>query len=130
MASNNNLFNRFFSKLVKSPAKVSNHYIEYSPETIKHYKKENPHIEFSEIEIPPLNLGEHFKISKWLKSDGDRIQKGDILCDIESDTFSLEFESSIEGFIYFRQKPGVLLAPGKTICIIIHQKTTPNVPIN
>jgi len=130
MAPPKNLFNRFISKLFKSPIQVSDRYIEFSPEMIKRYKQENPHIEFSEVEIPYLNQGEHFKISKWMKSDGDHIQKGDILCDIESGVYTLEFESSLEGFLYFRQKPGIILTPGKTICLIIHQKVAPDTLIN
>ncbi|KAJ4979251.1 hypothetical protein NE237_010031 [Protea cynaroides] len=63
---------------------------------------------FSSSELPPhavlgmpalsptMNQG---NIAKWLKKEGDKIEVGDILCEIETDKATLEFESLEEGFL-------------------------------
>lgn len=38
-------------------------------------------------------------IAKWRKKEGDKIEVGDIICDIETDKATLEFESLEEGFL-------------------------------
>ncbi|EXC25438.1 Dihydrolipoyllysine-residue acetyltransferase component 1 of pyruvate dehydrogenase complex [Morus notabilis] len=45
---------------------------------------------------PTMNQG---NIAKWRKKEGDRIEVGDILCEIETDKATLEFESLEEGFL-------------------------------
>lgn len=45
---------------------------------------------------PTMNQG---NIAKWRKKEGDKIEVGDILCDIETDKATLEFESLEEGFL-------------------------------
>lgn len=37
------------------------------------------------------------KIVKWLKQEGDRIEPGDVLCDIETDKAVISFEVDEEG---------------------------------
>ncbi|KAF5742574.1 hypothetical protein HS088_TW09G00625 [Tripterygium wilfordii] len=41
----------------------------------------------------------HGNISKWKKKEGDKIQVGDVLCEIETDKATVEFESLEEGFL-------------------------------
>ncbi|XP_019461757.1 PREDICTED: dihydrolipoyllysine-residue acetyltransferase component 1 of pyruvate dehydrogenase complex, mitochondrial-like isoform X1 [Lupinus angustifolius] len=38
-------------------------------------------------------------IAKWRKKEGDKIEVGDVLCEIETDKATLEFESLEEGFL-------------------------------
>ncbi|KAL7582519.1 dihydrolipoyllysine-residue acetyltransferase component 1 of pyruvate dehydrogenase complex, mitochondrial [Lactuca sativa] len=38
-------------------------------------------------------------IAKWRKKEGDKIEVGDIICEIETDKATLEFESLEEGFL-------------------------------
>lgn len=45
---------------------------------------------------PTMNQG---NIAKWRKKEGDKIEVGDILCEIETDKATLEFESLEEGFL-------------------------------
>lgn len=45
---------------------------------------------------PTMNQG---NIAKWRKKEGDRIEVGDVLCEIETDKATLEFESLEEGFL-------------------------------
>ncbi|EPS61701.1 hypothetical protein M569_13092, partial [Genlisea aurea] len=45
---------------------------------------------------PTMSQG---NISKWIKKEGDKIAVGDVLCEIETDKATLEFESLEEGFL-------------------------------
>ncbi|KAI4370688.1 hypothetical protein MLD38_019009 [Melastoma candidum] len=45
---------------------------------------------------PTMSQG---NIAKWRKKEGDKIEVGDILCEIETDKATLEFESLEEGFL-------------------------------
>ncbi|RZB88166.1 Dihydrolipoamide S-acetyltransferase component 1 of pyruvate dehydrogenase complex isoform B [Glycine soja] len=45
---------------------------------------------------PTMNQG---NIAKWRKQEGDKIEVGDILCEIETDKATLEFESLEEGYL-------------------------------
>lgn len=45
---------------------------------------------------PTMNQG---NIAKWNKKEGDKIEVGDILCEIETDKATLEFESLEEGYL-------------------------------
>ncbi|XP_022133927.1 dihydrolipoyllysine-residue acetyltransferase component 1 of pyruvate dehydrogenase complex, mitochondrial isoform X2 [Momordica charantia] len=45
---------------------------------------------------PTMNQG---NIAKWRKKEGDKIAVGDVLCEIETDKATLEFESLEEGFL-------------------------------
>ncbi|XP_072084636.1 dihydrolipoyllysine-residue acetyltransferase component 1 of pyruvate dehydrogenase complex, mitochondrial isoform X3 [Arachis hypogaea] len=45
---------------------------------------------------PTMNQG---NIAKWRKKEGDKIEVGDILCEIETDKATLEYESMEEGYL-------------------------------
>ncbi|XP_031407607.1 dihydrolipoyllysine-residue acetyltransferase component 1 of pyruvate dehydrogenase complex, mitochondrial isoform X2 [Punica granatum] len=45
---------------------------------------------------PTMNQG---NIAKWRKKEGDKIEVGDVLCEIETDKATLEFESLEEGHL-------------------------------
>ncbi|XP_031407606.1 dihydrolipoyllysine-residue acetyltransferase component 1 of pyruvate dehydrogenase complex, mitochondrial isoform X1 [Punica granatum] len=45
---------------------------------------------------PTMNQG---NIAKWRKKEGDKIEVGDVLCEIETDKATLEFESLEEGYL-------------------------------
>ncbi|XP_008788004.1 dihydrolipoyllysine-residue acetyltransferase component 1 of pyruvate dehydrogenase complex, mitochondrial isoform X2 [Phoenix dactylifera] len=45
---------------------------------------------------PTMNQG---NIAKWRKKEGDKIDVGDVLCEIETDKATLEFETLEEGFL-------------------------------
>ncbi|CAA0814417.1 Dihydrolipoyllysine-residue acetyltransferase component 1 of pyruvate dehydrogenase complex-mitochondrial [Striga hermonthica] len=45
---------------------------------------------------PTMNQG---NIVKWRKNEGDKIEVGDVICEIETDKATLEFESLEEGFL-------------------------------
>ncbi|XP_059665996.1 dihydrolipoyllysine-residue acetyltransferase component 1 of pyruvate dehydrogenase complex, mitochondrial isoform X2 [Cornus florida] len=45
---------------------------------------------------PTMNQG---NIAKWKKKEGDKIEVGDVICEIETDKATLEFECLEEGFL-------------------------------
>nr|XP_023880309.1 dihydrolipoyllysine-residue acetyltransferase component 1 of pyruvate dehydrogenase complex, mitochondrial [Quercus suber] len=45
---------------------------------------------------PTMNQG---NIAKWLKKEGDKINVGDVICEIETDKATLEFECLEEGYL-------------------------------
>ncbi|XP_074311284.1 dihydrolipoyllysine-residue acetyltransferase component 1 of pyruvate dehydrogenase complex, mitochondrial [Silene latifolia] len=52
------------------------------------------------LEMPALSpTMSQGNISKWLKKEGDKIAVGDVLCEIETDKATVEFESLEEGFL-------------------------------
>ena len=53
-----------------------------------------------EIKMPALSpTMEHGKLAKWLVKEGDEVQSGDILAEIETDKATMEFEAVDEGTI-------------------------------
>ncbi|XP_066385843.1 dihydrolipoyllysine-residue acetyltransferase component 1 of pyruvate dehydrogenase complex, mitochondrial-like isoform X2 [Miscanthus floridulus] len=73
-----------------------------------HYKIPMPARWFSSTGLPPhlvvgmpalsptMNQG---NIAKWRKQEGDKIEVGDVICEIETDKATLEFESLEEGYL-------------------------------
>lgn len=56
-----------------------------------------PHIV---LEMPALSpTMSQGNIAKWMKKEGDKIGVGDVLCEIETDKATVEFESLEEGFL-------------------------------
>ncbi|KAH1230263.1 Dihydrolipoyllysine-residue acetyltransferase component 1 of pyruvate dehydrogenase complex, mitochondrial [Glycine max] len=47
----------------------------------------------------PIAITNQGNIAKWRKQEGDKIEVGDILCEIETDKATLEFESLEEGYL-------------------------------
>ena len=39
------------------------------------------------------------KIAKWMKSEGDKVESGDVLCEIETDKATMEVEAVDEGIL-------------------------------
>ncbi|KAL7184811.1 hypothetical protein ACSBR2_026867 [Camellia fascicularis] len=52
------------------------------------------------LEMPALSpTMSQGNIAKWMKKEGDKIGVGDVLCEIETDKATVEFESLEEGFL-------------------------------
>ncbi|OMP06425.1 Biotin/lipoyl attachment [Corchorus olitorius] len=71
-------------------------------------KEQEPSSNINALDLPPhivlgmpalsptMNQG---NISKWIKKEGDKIEVGDVICEIETDKATLEFESLEEGYL-------------------------------
>ena len=58
-------------------------------------------------------------IVKWIKSEGDSVEQGDVLCEIETDKATMEYESPAEGtLLRIIAKEGQAVPVGRDIAII------------
>ncbi|XP_052200628.1 dihydrolipoyllysine-residue acetyltransferase component 1 of pyruvate dehydrogenase complex, mitochondrial [Diospyros lotus] len=76
------------------------------PNEVKEQETNSTKINASELpphiilEMPALSpTMSQGNIAKWRKKEGDKIEVGDVLCEIETDKATLEFESLEEGFL-------------------------------
>lgn len=54
----------------------------------------------SEIIIPDFGTSvDTVRLIKWLKEEGQAVQKGDALCELETDKAATELESFVEGVL-------------------------------
>lgn len=52
-------------------------------------------------------------VVKWLKSEGDKVEKGEILLEVETDKVAVQVEATADGIL---QK--ILVAEGQTIPVL------------
>ncbi|OMO62871.1 Biotin/lipoyl attachment [Corchorus capsularis] len=87
------------SEVEKKPANqdVRNSEKEQEPSSNINASDLPPHIVLGMPALSPtMNQG---NISKWIKKEGDKIEVGDVICEIETDKATLEFESLEEGYL-------------------------------
>ena len=54
----------------------------------------------SEIIIPDFGTSvDTVRLTRWLKEEGQAVQKGDVLCELETDKAATELESFVEGVL-------------------------------
>lgn len=71
---------------------------------------------------PTMDKG---NIMKWLKKEGDRVEPGDVICEVETDKATVGFEVQEEGFIARILKPegskGVSV--GEEVAIVVFKQS-------
>jgi pyruvate/2-oxoglutarate dehydrogenase complex dihydrolipoamide acyltransferase (E2) component len=74
----------------------------------------------TEVTLPRLGQGmESGTIVKWLKSEGDRVEKGEPLYELDTDKVTQEVEAEADGVLLeVVGTPGVEYPPGATIAWI------------
>ena len=73
----------------------------------------------ADVAMPRLSDSmEEGTILKWLKSDGDEVEKGEELVEIETDKANMTYESDEEGVLKIVAQEGDTLAVGETIAQI------------
>ncbi|MHB1235410.1 MAG: biotin/lipoyl-containing protein, partial [Microbacteriaceae bacterium] len=74
----------------------------------------------SEVVMPRLSdTMEEGELSRWLKSVGDAVHRGDILAEIETDKASMDLEAFEDGILEQQLvAPGTLVPIGQPIAII------------
>ncbi|MCF4102223.1 pyruvate dehydrogenase complex dihydrolipoamide acetyltransferase [Gillisia sp. M10.2A] len=75
------------------------------------------------INMPRLSdTMEEGVVAKWLKKEGDKVEEGDILAEIETDKATMEFESFYEGTLLHVGIPEGETAPVDTLLAIIGEE--------
>src|SRR3954463_6190168 len=73
----------------------------------------------ADVAMPRLSDSmEEGTILKWLKSDGDEVQSGEELVEIETDKANMTYEADESGTLAIVAQEGDTLAVGETICRI------------
>ncbi len=71
----------------------------------------------ADVAMPRLSDSmEEGTILKWLKSDGDEVEKGEELVEIETDKANMTYEADEAGTLSIVAQEGDTLAVGETIC--------------
>lgn len=100
---NTQIISRTASPSQKGFASISiNHYDEYLKTFPKTQRRSytTDTSDFQEVTMPALSpTMEKGNIAKWRVQEGDEIQAGDVICEIETDKATLEFEAPEDGFV-------------------------------
>jgi 2-oxoglutarate dehydrogenase E2 component (dihydrolipoamide succinyltransferase) len=59
------------------------------------------------------------EISYWYKKNGDTVQKGETLCEVETEEFAFELSASDAGVLTIIAKNGTKIKVGDAICEIL-----------
>jgi pyruvate dehydrogenase E2 component (dihydrolipoamide acetyltransferase) len=71
----------------------------------------------ADVAMPRLSDSmEEGTILKWLKSDGDEVEKGEELVEIETDKANMTYEADEAGTLEIVAQEGDTVAVGQTIC--------------
>ncbi|XP_018334203.1 dihydrolipoyllysine-residue acetyltransferase component of pyruvate dehydrogenase complex, mitochondrial isoform X2 [Agrilus planipennis] len=91
-------------------------------QTVRNYSSYPPHIK---VPLPALSpTMETGTIISWEKKEGDKLNEGDLLAEIETDKATMGFETPEEGYLAKILVPaGVKNIPiGKLVCIIVEKE--------
>ncbi|CAG4952314.1 unnamed protein product [Colias eurytheme] len=89
---------------------------------IRHYSDLPPH---NLVNLPALSpTMESGSIVSWEKKEGDKLNEGDLLCEIETDKATMGFETPEEGYLAKILIPAGTkgVAVGKLLCIIVENQ--------
>jgi len=68
-------------------------------------------------------------IVKWIKNEGDAVEQGDVLCEVETDKATMEYESPASGtLLKILAQEGASVPIGKDIAVIGEGGETPETP--
>lgn len=120
--SSNKLFNDLKSdSRFKTKEDMENSNVVPIPEHI--YKLKTGHVET--IKCPNLEnwndvtpVSHNMILTKWYFKVGDMVKHGDVICDVESERYTMEFESFYEGRLIWCCELNKELVPGSEICKI------------
>ncbi|XP_045515264.1 dihydrolipoyllysine-residue acetyltransferase component of pyruvate dehydrogenase complex, mitochondrial isoform X5 [Pieris brassicae] len=89
---------------------------------VRHYSDLPPH---NKVNLPALSpTMENGSIVSWEKKEGDKLNEGDLLCEIETDKATMGFETPEEGYLAkILITAGTKGVPvGKLLCIIVENQ--------
>jgi pyruvate/2-oxoglutarate dehydrogenase complex dihydrolipoamide acyltransferase (E2) component len=83
-----------------------------------------------QVLMPALSLNTaESKITRWEKKEGDKVSKGDIICEVESDKATMEVEAAGEGILHILVQEGDDIVPVNTpVALLIDEGDMPEIP--
>src|SRR6187549_1027516 len=66
------------------------------------------------------------QIARWLKKDGDYVEKDEELCEIDSDKATLTLAAEASGTLHIKVKEGETIAVGTEVCTIDESTAAPS----
>ena len=83
-----------------------------------------------EIKMPNLSqTTDEVKLIKWLVKEGDKVKRGDILCEVETDKVNMEVESFAAGQVLeLNGEPGQQVKTGSVIAVLGEKGETVSLP--
>ncbi|TAN15769.1 MAG: 2-oxoglutarate dehydrogenase complex dihydrolipoyllysine-residue succinyltransferase [Chitinophagaceae bacterium] len=82
-----------------------------------------------DIKVPPI--GESINeatIAKWLKKDGEYVERDEVICELESEKASFELNAEESGVLKIQAKEGDTVKIGETIAQINEKAAAPEAP--
>ncbi len=76
-----------------------------------------------EVRIPPIGMAmEETKIVAWQKQEGDRVEAGDVLCEIETEKVNTVIEAPAAGVLSHIVVPaGTTVPVGQVVAVIAEE---------
>ena len=81
-------------------------------------------MDFTKLEMPALSpTMSEGTIAKWLKKEGEKVEIGDVVCEIQTDKATMGYESQEEGYIAkIYSEEGSILPIGGLIGIMVEEE--------
>ena len=81
-------------------------------------------VDFQRLEMPALSpTMENGTIAKWNKKEGDKVDIGDVMCEVTTDKATVGYESQEEGYIAkILSAEGSVVPIGHLIGIMVEEK--------
>ena len=71
-----------------------------------------------EVIMPKMGDAAEGILLKWKKKDGETVQLGDVIVEIETDKCYVEIEAQNAGVLYVKAEVGAILSVGTVIAVI------------
>ncbi|KAA1247034.1 biotin/lipoyl-containing protein [Aquimarina sp. RZ0] len=68
------------------------------------------------ITLPEFSDQKNFGVTRWYFQAGDLIKEGDIICELENDTVTMELECVADGRIISIYTANKILKTGEEVC--------------
>jgi len=71
-----------------------------------------------ELVVPDLGEVEEVTLVRWLKGEGEEVEAGEAVAEVEADKAVFVIEAPLSGTLRNRRKEGARVRPGETIAVI------------
>ena len=77
------------------------------------------------IVVPTVSVNEtEVKLIGWSKKNGDFVEKGEVICEVETTKSTYDVESNSKGYLYYDIEIGTMVQVGELLAIILQSEET------